>query len=159
MASTIDPTDDELRTQEESLILRSFTNDDALALGAQLIEAGRAQKLPITVDIRRGDQQLFHAALSGTSADNDAWVERKVRLVRRVGMSSFRVGCQLRASGRSLSEAFLISEHEYAAHGGAFPVVVANVGLVGVITVSGLPQREDHALVVRILSDWVAAAK
>ncbi len=155
---TLDPTDDELRLQEESLVFSSFTNEEAIALGLRLIEAGRAENLAITVDVRRGDQQVFHAALAGTSADNDAWVERKVRLVKRVGMSSFRMGCQLRASGRSLSEALLLSEHEYAAHGGAFPVVVRNVGLVGVVTVSGLPQRQDHALVVRVLTEWLASA-
>ena len=152
----LDPTDDELRLQEQSLTFTSFTNDEAIGLGMKLIEAGRAESLPITVDVRRGDQQLFHAALAGTSADNDGWVERKVRLVKRVGMSSYRVGCQLRVSGRSLSEAMLLDEHDYAAHGGAFPIVVANVGLVGVVTVSGLPQREDHALVVRVLHEWLA---
>ena len=152
----LDPTDDELRNQEESLVFSSFTNDNAIALGGRLVEAGRADGLPITVDIRRGDQQLFHAALGGTSADNDGWIDRKVRLVKRVGMSSYRVGCQLRASGRTLSEAMLLDERDYAAHGGAFPIVVANVGLVGVVTVSGLPQREDHALVVRVLREWLA---
>ena len=152
----LDPTDDELQLQEQALTFTSFTNDEAIGLGMKLIEAGRAESLPITVDVRRGDQQLFHAALAGTSADNDGWVERKVRLVKRVGMSSYRVGCQLRVSGRSLSEAMLLDEHEYAAHGGAFPIVVANVGLVGVVTVSGLPQREDHALVVRVLHEWLA---
>jgi uncharacterized protein (UPF0303 family) len=154
----VDPTDDELRLQEETLVFSTFTNDDAIGLGLRLIEAGRAEHLAITVDVRRGDQQVFHAALAGTSADNDAWVERKVRLVKRVGMSSYRMGCQLRASGRSLSEALLLNEHDYAAHGGAFPVVVRSVGLVGVATVSGLPQREDHALVVRVLTEWLAAA-
>lgn len=152
----LDPTDDELQLQEQALTFTSFTNDEAIGLGMKLIEAGRAESLPITVDVRRGDQQLFHAALAGTSADNDGWVERKVRLVKRVGMSSYRVGCQLRVSGRSLSEAMLLDEHDYAAHGGAFPIVVANVGLVGVVTVSGLPQREDHALVVRVLHEWLA---
>jgi uncharacterized protein (UPF0303 family) len=152
-----DPTDDELRLQEESMVFSTFTNDDAIALGLRLVAAGRAENLAITVDVRRGDQQVFHAALAGTSADNDAWVERKVRLVKRVGMSSYRMGCQLRASGRSLNEALLLNEQEYAAHGGAFPIVVKNVGLVGVATVSGLPQREDHALVVRVLTEWLNA--
>ena len=33
--------------------------------------------------VRRGTQQLFHAAREGTTADNDSWVERKVRVVER----------------------------------------------------------------------------
>ena len=43
----------------------------------------------------------------------------------------------------------------YAAHGGAFPVTVRGVGVVGTVAVSGLPQLEDHAFVVRVLSDFL----
>lgn len=40
----------------------------------------------------------------------------------------------------------------YAAHGGAFPVWIWDVGVVGVVTVSGLPQADDHALVVEAIT-------
>ena len=44
----------------------------------------------------------------------------------------------------------------YAAHGGSFPIRVAGVGIVGAVTVSGLPQAQDHALVVEGLRDFLA---
>jgi len=44
---------------------------------------------------------------------------------------------------------------EYAAHGGAFPVVVRGTGQVGTITVSGLPGPQDHQLVVDVLKDYL----
>ena len=147
-----DPTDSELAAQEASLVYASFTNDDAITLGLAVIEEARARQLAITVDVRRGEQQVFHAALQGTTADNDAWVERKVRVVRHFEESSYRVGCTLRRLGGTIDSIFLLDPARYGAHGGAFPIRVRGAGVVGVVTVSGLPQREDHELVVEVLS-------
>ena len=146
---------DTLLAQEQELQFSTFTNDDAWELGTRLVEAARAGGLPITIDIRRGDQQLFHAALPGTTADNDVWIDRKVRVVRRFGRSSFAVGTALRLEGRTIEEAHLLDESEYAAHGGAFPVTVKDAGVVGTVTVSGLPQEDDHALVVAVLREFL----
>jgi len=147
-----------LLAEEELLQFTTFTNDDAWELGMRLVEAARADGLPVTIDVRRGDQQLFHAALPGTSADNDAWIERKVRVVRRFGRSSLAVGTALRLEGRTIEEAYLLDEAEYAPHGGAFPVTVKGVGVVGTVTVSGLPQEDDHALVVRVLREFLGVS-
>lgn len=135
--------------QEAELQFERFDNDTALALGQALVTAARDEGLAVTVDVRRGEQQLFHAALAGTAADNDAWIERKNRVVRRFGHSSFYVGALL--EGTTMEEKFLLDDTLYAAHGGAFPVIVRDVGVVGTVTVSGLPQAEDHRLVVAVL--------
>lgn len=134
------------------MVYESFTNDDAIALGLALIETARVRAVAITVDVRRGKQQVFHAARPGTTADNDAWVERKVRVVRHFEESSYRVGCTLRRLGGTIDSVFLLDPARYGAHGGAFPIRVQGAGVVGVVTVSGLPQREDHELVVEVLS-------
>ena len=141
----------ELLAQEEELQFSAFTNDTAYALGTALVDAARAAGHAVTIDVRRGEQQLFHAALPGTAADNDRWIERKVRVVSRFGHSSFYVGTSLRLAGTTIEETYLLPEAEYAPHGGAFPIVVRDVGPVGVVTVSGLPQEQDHRLVVDTL--------
>jgi uncharacterized protein (UPF0303 family) len=61
------------------------------------------------------------------------------------------VGLRAKAKGRDFSETHQLPLQEYAAHGGAFPVRVDGVGIVGVVTVSGLAQADDHALVVEAL--------
>ncbi|MBI9043456.1 MAG: heme-binding protein [Anaerolineaceae bacterium] len=58
-------------------------------IGCWLVDHAKQQSLPITIDIRRGTQQLFHTSRPGTSPDNDAWVEGKVRLINRFRHSSF----------------------------------------------------------------------
>jgi uncharacterized protein (UPF0303 family) len=46
-----------------------------------------------------------------------------------------------------------LDPRHYAAHGGAFPILIRSVGPVGVVVVSGLPQVEDHRMVVAALRD------
>ena len=141
----------ELEAQERELELDRFDNADAWRLGSLLVDLASARGLPVAVDIRRGPQQLFHAGLAGSVADNDRWIERKVRVVERYGASSFLVGRRLAAKGQELDAGMGVDPADYAAHGGAFPIRIRDVGVVGVVTVSGLPQADDHALVVEAL--------
>jgi uncharacterized protein (UPF0303 family) len=145
----------ELLAQEERLCFPRFDNETALALGMHLLKAATERGLPVTISIRRGTQRLFHAALSGTSADNDAWIDRKSRVVDRYGNSSFAVGTRFRANGSTFEESSRLDPDVYAAHGGVFPVIVHGVGPVGTVGVSGLPQAEDHAFVVEQLEAFL----
>lgn len=151
--------DDLIRTvtdQVERLRLDRFDHDDAWHLGASLVELARARHLPVVVDVRRADHVLFHVSLAGTVPDNDTWVDRKSRATLRFGAPSFLLGLRARARGTTFAAQTGLSEQEYAAHGGSFPLVVEGVGVVGAVTVSGLPQAEDHALVVEALEAFLA---
>ncbi|MEU6059731.1 heme-degrading domain-containing protein [Streptomyces sp. NPDC047097] len=143
---------EELTAQQEALTLDRLTHEDAWALGTLLVELARERALPVAIDIRRGPQQLFHAALPGSSADNDDWIDRKRRVVERYGDSSLLVGARFRARGKSFDSDSRLDPARYAAHGGSFPLAVRGAGVVGTVTVSGLPQLDDHALVVEALT-------
>ncbi len=144
-----------LEEQERRLQFARFDFGDAWRLGCLLVDLATGRQLPVAVDVRRGGQQLFHAALPGSTADNDAWIERKVRVVYRYGASSFLVGRRLAVKGQELDASMGVDPAAYAAHGGAFPVRVPQVGVVGVVTVSGLPQADDHALVVEAVEAFL----
>ena len=147
-----------LSRQEEDLQFEKFDNEDAYNLGNMIYDIAKAEELPVTIDIMRGGQQLFHVALAGTAPDNDEWIKRKVKLANRVQKSSYRVNTELKAAGQTLEEMCELSHFEYAAHGGCVPVVVKGVGMVGTVTVSGLEQSKDHELVIRGLSKFLAGA-
>ena len=147
----------ELLDQERRLQLTGFDHDSAWALGVQMVEAARAGGLPLTISVRRGQQRLFHAALLGTSADNDDWIDRKSRVVDRFGHSSLYVGALFRSRGTTFEQSSDLDPRVYAAHGGVFPLIVAGVGPVGTVGVSGLPQLDDHAFVVQQLEHFLAA--
>jgi uncharacterized protein (UPF0303 family) len=144
-----------LLQEEEELQFAKFNEDTAWEIGSVIVEHAVRQKLPVTVDITRGEQQVFHASRPGTSADNDEWVKRKVRLVKRFGHSSFYIGQLLKSKGKNIEDVYLITEHEYAPHGGCFPILVKGTGMIGTITVSGLPQEEDHRLVVHAIREYL----
>jgi len=146
----------QLLQEEQDLQFTNFNEETAWQLGNQLVEQAKNQSLAVTIDITRGSHQLFHASLKGTSADNDEWVKRKVRLVYRFGHSSFYMGQLLKSKGKTIEQSYMIPESEYAPHGGCFPVIVKGTGMVGTITVSGLPQEEDHKLVVETLRTFLA---
>lgn len=151
------PSLDELERQERELRFAAFDNETAWRLGVALVEAARSEGLAVTIDIRRNGQQLFHAAMPGTAADNDAWIVRKTRVVDRFGRASLHVGERARQEGLTFEEQMRLPPGDYAAHGGAFPITVTGVGVVGTVAVSGLPQIEDHAFVVRILQRFLGA--
>lgn len=146
-----------LLRQERELQFDRFDHETAWALGVALVDAARAAGAPLAVDIRRNGHQLFHAALDGTSPDNDAWLARKSRVVDRFGHSSLYIGERARQEGTTFEEQMRLDADAYAAHGGAFPVTVRGVGVVGTVAVSGLPELEDHAFVVGVLSAFLGA--
>ncbi|MFE2047311.1 heme-degrading domain-containing protein [Streptomyces sp. NPDC059459] len=149
------PTVEELEEQERRLVFRRFTHDDAWTLGSLLVELARERGAPVAVDIHRAGQQLFHAALPGSTPDNDAWIARKRRVVERYGSASYLVGSRFRAKGTTFEESSRLDADTYAAHGGSFPITVAGVGVIGSVTVSGLPQVEDHRMVVEALERFL----
>jgi uncharacterized protein (UPF0303 family) len=145
--------------QERELQWTSFNEDDAWQLGSTLRELAVERQLAIVIDVRRfaphlGSQSgapLFYAALRGTSPDNAEWARRKANLVARLHRSSYAVGLALNARNTNLQEKYGFAVADYASHGGSFPLTLVGTGVIGSVTVSGLPQRDDHELVVEAL--------
>ena len=141
----------QVKAEEDFLQFDNFTHADALKIGLALAEA--APK-PVSIDITRNGQQLFHYAMEGTSADNDAWLQRKRRVVDRYGRSSLFVRFDCERRGLSFEERSRLDADLYAASGGGFPIRLRGGGCIGCIAVSGLPQEEDHALIVQVLKAY-----
>jgi uncharacterized protein (UPF0303 family) len=150
------PTLAELAAEEQELQLVRFTNEDAWALGSALVARAQAEQLPVAIEVSRHSHQLFHAAMTGATPDNDSWIARKAAVVHRFGHSSLHVGQRAREAGTTFEAQSGLDPQRYAAHGGAFPLLVGQVGPVGVVVVSGLPQVEDHRMVVAALRELVA---
>jgi uncharacterized protein (UPF0303 family) len=139
--------------QEAELLFPSFDYDSAWRLGLSLRELAISRGQSIVIDIRRfgqPHQPLFYTALGGTP-DNARWVQRKSNVVARFHRSSYAIGLTLEHTNRTFADRYNLPDADYAAHGGSFPIHVSGAGIIGSVTVSGLPQRDDHNLVVEAL--------
>lgn len=146
----------ELEAQYTGLELPRFDEALALRLGQILVDMALAKDLPVVVDIRTADRTLFHAALPGSAPLNDLWARRKSNTALMFHLPSLLVAARNKTKGEPLDKHGLPST-EYADSGGAVPIKIAGGGVVAVATVSGLPQVEDHKLVIRAIQELASA--
>ena len=145
-----------IAAQERELKFSRFDEDMAWKLGSCVRDLALAKKFEVVIDVRRFGQPLFYCALPGTTPDNPEWVRRKCNLVARFHRSSYAIGLELKQSGSTLLQKYALPDADYAVHGGAFPIRVLGAGVIGSVTVSGVPQRSDHELVVEGLCAHLA---
>lgn len=139
--------------QEQTLVFPGFDADIAWSIGTRLRTLAQSRGHALAIEIARFGQPLFFSALSGTTPANGAWVRRKRNVVEHFRISSYAMALRMQQGGHNLSERYGLPAADYAASGGAFPISVAGVGVIGTIVVSGLPHRDDHELVVEALCD------
>ena len=138
--------------QEQQLRFDAFDPDTAWALAVALREDGLSRRAPIVAVVETWAVRLAAFALPGATDDNFDWARRKINAVRRFQRSSYAIGLQLAAAGRTLADLGALPERDYAVHGGAFPIFVRGAGCIGAVAVSGLPQRDDHKMVAAALA-------
>jgi uncharacterized protein (UPF0303 family) len=142
---------EKIASQERELRLPRLDAHVVWDLGTRIRTLAMERGLSLVIDVRRFGQPLFYSALDGTTADNAEWVRRKSNVVARFHRSSYSMGMTLKVKATTLLERYGLPVADYAADGGSFPLIVESAGIVGSVTVSGLPQREDHNLVVEAL--------
>ncbi|WPP01942.1 heme-degrading domain-containing protein [Pseudomonas sp. HR96] len=138
--------------QEQLLQFPSFDHASAWDLGQRLKLACEAAQVATTIEVRLNRRTVFLYAMPGTAPANAHWARRKRNVVEMMDQSSYAVGLAGQEEGISMELAMGLPAADYASHGGAFPLRVRGVGCIGVVTVSGLPSREDHSLLVQVLA-------
>ena len=139
--------------QEKRLAFTAFDEATAFAIGSSIRERGLAEKLPIVIQISVWDRLLFYAALPGSSISNFDWVRRKINVVKMFQKSTYRMVLEQNSPDRAFKTGHGLPVTDYVLAGGGFPVMIKGVGAVGAFGVSGLPEREDHGVVVDALCD------
>jgi uncharacterized protein (UPF0303 family) len=141
-----------LQDQERALVLPKFDEQVAFELGTALRARCAAIAARAVIDIRTPGRRLFFAALPGSTANNEDWARRKGNVVLRLHLSSMLAGENLKAEGRSQWPDAALDVKDFAVHGGGFPVRVHDIGVVAAISISGMPSRQDHDMIVTTLA-------
>lgn len=150
---------EQLLAEEMELQFENFGNQTAWELGSLIKKNAEKKEANVAIEIVRNSHCLFSFAMPTTSPDNQCWIERKRNVVERYQHSSWFMKLYYEAKGKSISEASLVDATQFAPYGGSFPLAIKGVGVVGSISVSGLPQYEDHRLVVDSIAQYLAGEK
>jgi uncharacterized protein (UPF0303 family) len=152
---SIDHDIEKILLQEKRLQFKQFDSETAWAIGTALKVAAEKRKVSVAIDIQMQGMPLFCFAMPGITPDNWDWIRRKRNVVMRYQRSSYAIGLKYERAKTTLHAATGLELKDFAPHGGCFPILLAGTGCVGTIAVSGLPQRDDHALVVEVLLDYL----
>lgn len=141
-----------LDQQEQQLRFPNFNVETAWQLGCILRSALLNWGASATVEIEVAGQTLFTCTTPGATPVQADWIRRKRNTVRRFSRSSYAVGRALEREGVTLEDRHGLKHADYAAHGGGFPILIENTGCIGSVVISGLPQRDDHTLIVESIA-------
>ena len=144
-----------LALQEQQLMFEQFDPNIAWNLGCEMQARASGLQAAVVIDISLHDRQLFYLAMPGTTPDNADWVRRKRNTVLRCHQSSYAIGLKSQLDDIGFFEKTGASLKDYTVHGGSFPIMLKNLGCIGAITVSGLPQRQDHNFVIETLAKFL----
>ena len=131
-----------------------FTNNTAYHIGTRIIEKALNENKLIVVNIQKEGELLFYTKMNGPTLNHDDWVMRKNNTVHYFKHSSYYTHYYLKSINSNV-EAHSLDPKNYAAEGGAFPLIIKDVGVVGTITVSGLSGEEDHRMITDVLIEFM----
>ncbi len=136
--------------------LLQFDNALALDMGLKILDLAKSRGHSIAISVDRLNHTVFKYISDGLPEDKHDWLRRKANVAIRFEESSLSVKEDLHKGGMSLATTFGLAEKDFVAKGGSVPLKVKGAGLIGVVTVSGLSDIEDHQLIVDALRDYVS---
>jgi uncharacterized protein (UPF0303 family) len=140
--------------QEERLRFDRFDAGVAWQIGSWLRNTAVARGQSIAIDIVLNGAPLFYCALVGATPNNAEWIRRKKNVMSRFHKSTYAVGLEYTRNETTLEVRTGAPLADFVTAGGCFPIrLKGSEAVLGSITVSGLPEREDHELVVQGLAE------
>lgn len=148
-----------LAAEQHRLLLDSFDYDFVWALGKAIRDHAATIGAPVAIEVSHGATPVFVTLLPGATIDNLDWTARKRAVAHRFHRSSLAMRLEAEGSGYDFNERFRLPKADFVASGGGVPLILRNGTLVGTASVSGLPDIEDHKLIIDGILTMVRAAE
>jgi uncharacterized protein (UPF0303 family) len=145
-----------LLAEEQLLLLPSLDNSECIEIGQIATELATSQSLPIAIQVRVGDWIIYHAALPGSTPENDWWIGRKARVVKLKQHSTLYERVLAQEQGIDWHKENNLLDETHAIHGGGIALKTKDQGFLGTLLISGLPHVEDHLFGVKVLTEFLA---
>lgn len=150
-------TPESLAAEQQELLVDTFNYDFAWALGVRMRELAVKVAAPVAITVAHGTALVFSSLLPGATLDNLDWTARKRAVAHRFHRSSLSIRLEAETAGYDFNARFRLPEADYVASGGGFPLILRGGTLIGTAAISGLPDVEDHKIVVAALRDILKA--
>ena len=131
--------------------LDKFDNRIGLEMGLAIVNLAKERNQNVAIQVERLNHIIFIFIDDNLPADKHNWLRRKANVAKHFEESSLSVKHDLKNGNMTLKETFALDDKEYVAKGGAIPIFVKHAGMIGVITVSGLQDEEDHKIIIDAL--------
>lgn len=144
------------KSHEQTYQFPEFSREDVWELGCDLVESNKDFPKQVAMEIYIGNTQMFRFIPGRCGAAQEMWLKKKRNTVVSLGKSSVRVAAELAKNEQTIADVVpgLPNADDYAAVGGGFPLRMQDGVLFGTVCVSGLPDMQDHALIVGALDKF-----
>ncbi|XUY29892.1 heme-degrading domain-containing protein (plasmid) [Agrobacterium sp. rho-8.1] len=147
----------ELSAEQNAIRLDRFDYDFAWELGSRIRSRAQSNSLPVAIQVRHGTDVVFSTLVGAATIDNFDWTRRKCAVAHRFHRSSLQIRLEAEEGGYDFNAKFRLPTADYVASGGGVPLILKGGTLIGTVAVSGLPNVEDHNLVIDILRQIIPA--
>lgn len=145
-----------LADERAQLAIPNFDYASAWELGSLIRRKAVENDLSVAIEVRHGAVVVFATLVGQATIDNFDWTRRKCAAAHRFHRSSLQLRLEAEKGGYDFNQRFRLPPADYVASGGAVPLILTGGTLIGTAAVSGLPDVEDHALVVAALRELLS---
>ncbi len=136
--------------QEKQYLFPEFSRADVWELACDLIESNKDYPKQVAMEIYIENVMMFRYFPAHAGTLQEMWLKKKRNTVLALGKSSVLSAAELAMNEKTILDVVpgLPNPDDYAVCGGGVPLRTQDGHIFGTVCVTGLPDIQDHALIM-----------